>query len=69
MTNSKMIKKYSQMLKDGFEFVSIHEVVNDLNQCQRIIHDGKMYMTHEESMKHWATQPQPELYLPKRKKI
>jgi hypothetical protein len=68
MTVAKMIKKYSQMLKDGFEFVSIHEVVNDLNQCQRIRHDGKTYMTEAESMKFWAQSPEPTLYLPKRKK-
>ena len=28
-----MIEKYMQMLKDGYELVSIHEVINDLKNC------------------------------------
>jgi len=33
MTIYKMVLKYSQILKDGHEYVSIHEVINDLRQC------------------------------------
>lgn len=35
MTIQKLIDKYSQMLKDGYELVSISQVLIDLRNAQR----------------------------------
>jgi len=34
MTVNKLIKKYLQMLEDGYELVSIQQVLEDLRNCK-----------------------------------
>ena len=36
MTIKKLIEKYNAIIKDGYESISLHEVVRDLKGCQRI---------------------------------
>jgi len=36
MTLKKLIAKYDQMTKDGYEFVSIQQVILDLRNARRI---------------------------------
>lgn len=36
MSFQKMIDKYRQMTKDGFEFVSIAQVLKDLHDFRRV---------------------------------
>ena len=36
MTIKKMAEKYNRMLANGYELVSIHEVLSDLRNCKRL---------------------------------
>jgi len=36
MTIKKMIDRYTELLKNGYETITIHEVLRDLKGCQRI---------------------------------